>query len=224
MMSFSASSSRSNRGDGDLQPVTSAACARNRSPICYARSSASPSPRWRGRTRPISRLCVGFCCAPRRPPSITRGRLSPASHDPTATRAAWSSRLPGKEGAMGAAEEIRVYLEIGRRRTFAGAVDWPGWCRSGRDEAGAVAAPPEARISITERLVGNATTDFGAPDGALPGDDTKVPDREIRRLQAILKACWRAFDTAADVAAGRTLSKGPRGGGRGLARIAPAGG
>jgi hypothetical protein len=28
-----------------------------------------------------------------------------------------------------------VYLEIGAKRTFAGALDWPGWCRSGGDEA-----------------------------------------------------------------------------------------
>jgi len=138
---------------------------------------------------------------------------------------------------MGSAQKIQLYLEVGRQRTFAGAVDWPGWCRSGRDEAGAVAAlleaapryaqalrssrlgfaaPVDARISITERLVGNATTDFGAPARAPSGDDARLPEVEIRRLQAILKACWRAFDTAADAAAGRTLRKGPRGGGRDL--------
>src|SRR3990172_7256036 len=187
-MSFSASSSRSNRVDGNPQPAPSAACARSRSPTCCARSSASPCPRWRGRTGPISRLCVDSCCAPRRPPSITR---------------------------TGSPEEIRVYLEIGRQRTFAGAVDWPGWCRSGRDEAGAVAAllaaaPRYARALRSSRL------GFAAPVDAPSGDDARLPEDEIHRLQAVLKACWRAFDAAADAAAGRTLSKGPRGGGRDL--------
>lgn len=27
-----------------------------------------------------------------------------------------------------------VYLEAGTKRVFACAADWPGWCRSGRDE------------------------------------------------------------------------------------------
>ena len=33
------------------------------------------------------------------------------------------------------ANHIDVYLEIGPKRTFAGAIDWPGWCRSGRQDA-----------------------------------------------------------------------------------------
>jgi len=142
---------------------------------------------------------------------------------------------------MGSKKKIRVYLEVGRQRTFAGAIDWPGWCRSGRDETKAVAALLEAApryahvlrasrlgflpptgadaLSIVERLVGNATTDYGAPDGALSGDEEKVPDEEVRRLQAILKACWRTFDSAVEAAAGKTLRKGPRGGGRDLPAI-----
>ena len=35
---------------------------------------------------------------------------------------------------------IEVYLEIGKKRTFAGALDWPGWCRGGRDEPSALQA------------------------------------------------------------------------------------
>jgi hypothetical protein len=31
-----------------------------------------------------------------------------------------------------------VYLEVGAKRVFACSVDWPGWCRSGRDEATAL--------------------------------------------------------------------------------------
>jgi hypothetical protein len=96
----------------------------------------------------------------------------------------------------------------------------PRYARALRSSRLGFAAPVDARISITERLVGNATTDFGAPDGAPSGDDARLPEGEIRRLQAILKACWRAFDTAADAAAGKTLSKGPRGGGRDLETMA----
>src|SRR3990172_4687280 len=39
---------------------------------------------------------------------------------------------------------IDVYLEIGRKRIFAGAVEWPGWCRIGRDETAALRALFEA--------------------------------------------------------------------------------
>jgi hypothetical protein len=46
-----------------------------------------------------------------------------------------------------------------------------------------------------------------------------VEAREVRRLKAILKACWAAFDAAAEGAEGRELARGPRGGGRDLERI-----
>ena len=36
--------------------------------------------------------------------------------------------------------QIPVALEIGKKRIFASALDWPGWTRSGRDEAAALAA------------------------------------------------------------------------------------
>jgi hypothetical protein len=131
---------------------------------------------------------------------------------------------------------FRVYLEVGSHRTFAAALEWPGWCRAGQDEAAALAAlleygPRYARVlrsahlgfqvpedvsafEVTERLIGNATTDFGAPDRA-PSTDTQPPgDEELRRLQAILKACWQAFDSAVDEAQGKALRLGPRGGGR----------
>ena len=34
----------------------------------------------------------------------------------------------------------RCYLEVGKKRVFACALDWPGWCRSGRDERLAIEA------------------------------------------------------------------------------------
>jgi hypothetical protein len=137
--------------------------------------------------------------------------------------------------------KINVYLEIGKKRTFAGAIDWPGWCRSGRDERSALRAlldygprygivlrgtrlgflPPVdvSAFDVAERLVGNATTDFGAPSLAPSSDTRPINDEELPRLQALLKACWRAFDAATNLAEGKELRKGPRGGGRDLDSI-----
>ena len=33
-----------------------------------------------------------------------------------------------------------AYVEAGAKRVFAGALDWPGWCRNARDEEGALEA------------------------------------------------------------------------------------
>jgi len=136
---------------------------------------------------------------------------------------------------------IDIYLEIGQKRVFAGAIDWPGWCRAAKDENAALqalldAAPRYAKVlsrsqlgfhapddldalKVTERLKGNATTDFGAPDVAPKADGQAIDDEELRRLQNILRACWRALGAAAEAAKGNELSKGPRGGGRDLDKI-----
>jgi hypothetical protein len=139
-------------------------------------------------------------------------------------------------------DRIDVYLEVGGRRVMAVALDWPGWCRVGKDEAAALGAlleygPRYARVlrparlgfrapaevaafQVVERLKGNATTDYGVPGLVPPGDSEPIDDAGLRRLQRILQACWQAFDAAVDQAAGRTLRTGPRGGGRKLAGIA----
>jgi hypothetical protein len=136
---------------------------------------------------------------------------------------------------------IEVYLEVGRKRAFAGALDWPGWCRSGRDEPAALQAlldagpryaravaparasfrPPAdaAAFAVVERLAGNATTDFGAPDAAPSGDARPLDAAALRRARALLEALWGAFDAAVAAAAGEALRKGPRGGGRDVAGI-----
>jgi hypothetical protein len=138
-------------------------------------------------------------------------------------------------------EEFKIFLEIGRKKVFAGAVDWPGWCRSGRDENAAMEAlldtgsryasvlqstdlgfvAPEDRsaFEIFETLGGSATTDFGAPGASLPSDDETVGEKEIQRFQTVLRACWGAFDQAVIQSQGRELRKGPRGGGRDLKKI-----
>jgi hypothetical protein len=132
--------------------------------------------------------------------------------------------------------KIDVYLEVGNKRTFASVLNWPGWCRSGRDQSSALQAlfdygPRYARVlrtarlgfhtptdistfAVIERLKGNAATDFGAPNITPASDAKPVTDVELRRLQRVLRACWRAFDATTEAATGKALHKGPRGGGR----------
>lgn len=141
----------------------------------------------------------------------------------------------------GVSNQIEIYLEIGSKRTFAGALDWPGWCRSGRDEDSALLALLEAgprygrvlsrsrlgfkvprdvsAFTVVERLKGSATTDFGAPDMTPAYDVRPLQDAELKRLQSILRACWRALDAAVETARGKPLRTGPRGGGRDLDKI-----
>jgi hypothetical protein len=138
-------------------------------------------------------------------------------------------------------ENTPVYLEIGNKRTFAVAVNWPGWCRSGRDEGQALntllnygrryakvlgssglgfpAPKDESVFTITERLKGNSTTDFGAPDIAPLSDSDFVEEGELERFKKIILACWSSLDSAANMARGKQLRLGPRGGGRNLEKI-----
>jgi len=133
-----------------------------------------------------------------------------------------------------------VYLERGQKKSFAVAVAWPGWTRSGKDESSALAAlldyGPRYRrsmglrapafevpasfedLKVVERVEGNATTDFGAP-GAIWKSDADPPDQaELDRLIDLLRRAWVAFDAAAEKAAGIELAAaGPRGGGRSVA-------
>jgi hypothetical protein len=74
-------------------------------------------------------------------------------------------------------------------------------------------------LIVTERHDGNATTDFGAPAKMLDVDREPIDRIEFERLQTILLACWQAFDSAVQQAAGRELQKGPRGGGRDVEKI-----
>ena len=140
------------------------------------------------------------------------------------------------------ARPIAVYLEAGAKRTFAAAVDWPGWCRQGPGETEALAAllaygpkygavlagtrlgftPPKAltELVVVERLPGTATTDFGAPGVAPTVDhDRSCSGVDLKRFEKILGAGWRAFDQAVKFASGKTLATGPRGGGRPLEAI-----
>ncbi len=136
---------------------------------------------------------------------------------------------------------IDVYLEVGSKRTLAGAVEWPGWCRIGRNEAdalGALAAygvrygrvahaahltftsPADAsEFQIVERLKGSAMTDFGAPEAIPAYDYEPFGEDDLRHTCALLRAAWHHFDAAVAAAQAKTLRTGPRGGGRDLDHI-----
>lgn len=142
-----------------------------------------------------------------------------------------SDRAPG-------AAVVRVLLEVGTKRTFACALDWPGLARSGRDEetaldalratlpryaallAGGPDAPPapDATFEVVERVEGDATTDFGAPGTVGEADRAPVDADGARRLARLVELVWAAFDTAA-ARAPEELRLGPRGGGRNRTKL-----
>src|SRR5260370_16412113 len=52
------------------------------------------------------------------------------------------------------AATVPIYLEVGRKRVFASALDWPGWTRAGKDEKLGIEAllaylPPSALLPQT---------------------------------------------------------------------------
>ena len=130
---------------------------------------------------------------------------------------------------------VPVYLEVGARRVFAGALEWPGWIRSAKTEdqaldALAAAAPryapvaalaglalpsaaKRAGLEVVERMSGDATTDFGAPSGIPEADRRPLTAKQARRVADLVGACWTYLDRVV-AAAPAELRKGPRGGGR----------
>jgi hypothetical protein len=131
---------------------------------------------------------------------------------------------------------LRVVLEVAPKRSFASALDWPGWSRSAKspDEAletllgyaprfavvarrAKVAFRPPATlrgIEVVERLTGDGGTEFGVPGAAAAAEDEPISPSDLKRLVALLRAAWATFDATATKAEGITLSVGPRGGGR----------
>lgn len=138
--------------------------------------------------------------------------------------------------------ETAVYLESGSKRVIAVAVEWPGWFHGARTEEEALqglldAAPRYAAVvqpagldfdpprqlsdlAVAHRLQGHSGTDYGVPEMTAPGDDAPMDAADLARAVALLKACWAAFDRAAEFGEGKELAKGPRGGGRSLEGIA----
>jgi hypothetical protein len=125
---------------------------------------------------------------------------------------------------------------VGKKRVFACALDWPGWCRSGRSEEQALETlaayvpryavvarearlePPPDRLEVVERLRGGAGTDFGVPGEVAQADTRPAGAGDARRLAALVEAAWATFDRVVEGAPAE-LRKGPRGGGRDRDRI-----
>jgi hypothetical protein len=126
---------------------------------------------------------------------------------------------------------IRVSIESTAKRSFARAVDWPGWARSAKTEelalralagyAGRYAIAAEqaghrfapTTYEIVERVAGGSGTDFGVPSAITDLDRRPIDASEAERRVGLVLAAWSVFDSVA-AKAPPSLRKGPRGGGR----------
>jgi hypothetical protein len=129
---------------------------------------------------------------------------------------------------------IGIAEETGAKRTFAWAVDWPGWARSGKTpqlaraalvgyapryapvvEAAKLEMPAvdESVLDVVDRVAGGSGTDFGVPSAITDADRRPVTAAEAKRLAALVEAAWTIFEKVA-AGAPASLRKGPRGGGR----------
>jgi hypothetical protein len=131
------------------------------------------------------------------------------------------------------AKPIAVYIESGAKKVFACAVDFPGWCRSGKDEASALEAlagyapryaevakrakaafaSQEPEFEVVERIKGKGATDFGIPHEIPELDAEPLTARQAARQVELMEAAWALLDKVAKSTPSE-LRKGPRGGGR----------
>ncbi len=122
----------------------------------------------------------------------------------------------------------RVYLEVASKLVFAVSLEWPGWCRRGRDADDALVqlrhyAPRYGAVvgrdltgedfEVIGSIAGNSTTEFGAPRVQGPWDATPTTDTVRRAHMEIVRQCWSYFDDVVATSP-EELAKGPRGGGR----------
>ena len=137
--------------------------------------------------------------------------------------------------------KIRLAIDSGEKRTFATAVDWPGWSRSGktRDEAlhrlleygarykkslgraASTLTPPQSvdDLEVVATVSGDKNADYGVPHATVKPDLAPMSQAQLDDQVKLLEATWKAFADAAAAARGKTLAAGPRGGGRSLSKI-----
>ena len=134
---------------------------------------------------------------------------------------------------------VAVFLEVTPEQAVASALDWPGWCRAGRDDDAAletlasyagryapvaahagVSFPSTVAFGVAERVPGGPATAFAAPECRRPfpqvtagAERAKVTPAAARRLAGLVTTVWMVSDEVA-AASPAELRKGPRGGGR----------
>ena len=133
---------------------------------------------------------------------------------------------------------ILVAIETTPKKSFASALDYPGWTRSGKTpelalealaayapryapvaaEAGSPISTEDVALEIAETVEGDTTTAFGAPSRVAALERRPLDRAEAGRRAALVDAAWRHLE-AIVVAAPAELRKGPRGGGRNTAKI-----
>jgi hypothetical protein len=135
--------------------------------------------------------------------------------------------------------KVRVAIEAAPKKSFATAVDWPGWSRSGRTEdlaiealvayadryaavaklAGETFDPTKAvDVEVVDRTSGGGGTEFGVPSNVTKPDRRRTTAADADRLARLVEAAWRTFESVA-ANAPEELRKGPRGGGRNTSRV-----
>ncbi len=130
--------------------------------------------------------------------------------------------------------------EVGAKRVFRRAIDWPGWARAGKSSdlalealithapryatvaaAAKLALPPAAtgaNLRLVESVAGGSGTDFGVPSVVTSADRRPMDRLEAERIARLVEAAWIVLARIVS-AAPAELPKGPRGGGRDTARI-----
>jgi hypothetical protein len=133
-----------------------------------------------------------------------------------------------------AQKRLEIAEEVAAKKAFAWAIDWPGWCRSGKDaelarealiayalryavvaKAAKLELPDVdgVKLDVVDSVGGGSGTEFGVPSAITDSDRRRVTAKEAERLAAIVEAAWTVFDKVAAKSPAK-LRKGPRGGGR----------
>jgi hypothetical protein len=133
---------------------------------------------------------------------------------------------------------IPVAVEETAKRSFASAIDWPGWSRSGKSVPAALEAvaayagryAPVAKaagesfpiegieIEVYETHTGDGGTEFGVPMRPSEPDHRPTTAADGERLAGLVAAAWARLDEIVATAP-EELRKGPRGGGRDTSKI-----
>ncbi len=133
---------------------------------------------------------------------------------------------------------IAVSVEETPKRSFATAIDWPGWSRSGKTVAAALQAAATyadryeavaraageqfptngVEIEVYETHPGDGGTEFGVPMRISDADRRPTSADDGARLARLVEAAWTSLD-AIVAGAPEELRKGPRGGGRNTSKI-----